>query len=153
MNVVLCDQSGCSRKALYNKEGSGVAGFTLIELMITVAVVAILAAIAIPSYQDQVRKSRRAQVKADLVESGQVLERWRTVKNTYSGTVPGVLAQSPRTGTAQYTIALTAQTSGTYLLTATPTATSGQNNDTCGVLTLNQAGAKTSKGAVNPACF
>ena len=54
-------------------------GFTLIELMIVVAVVAILATIAMPSYQEHVRKSRRAQAKADLVELAQQLERHHTV--------------------------------------------------------------------------
>jgi type IV pilus assembly protein PilE len=130
-----------------------VRGFTLIELMITVAVVAILAAIAIPSYQNQVRKSRRAQAKADLVELAQVMERFRTVNNTYSGTVPGVFDQSPRDGTAQYTIALTDQASGTFTLTATPTSTSGQDRDSCGTLALNQANARTSNGASDPSCF
>ena len=50
-------------------------GFTLIELMIVVAVVAILVAIAYPSYQEQIRKSRRAQAKADLVEYAGLAER------------------------------------------------------------------------------
>ena len=59
------------------------AGFTLIELMIVVAVVAILAAIAVPSYQEQVRKSRRAQAKADIVEYVQMAERFFTVNNTF----------------------------------------------------------------------
>ena len=76
---------------------SAAAGFTLIELMIVVAVVAILAAIAVPSYQEQVRKSRRAQAKADLVEYAQMAERFFTVNNTYVGfTLP--TTQSPREG-------------------------------------------------------
>ncbi len=76
-------------------------GFTLIELMITVAVVAILAAIALPSYQAYVRKANRAQAKADLVELAQMLERRHTVENTYAGmTLP--FSQSPRDGTARY---------------------------------------------------
>ncbi|MCW5566993.1 MAG: prepilin-type N-terminal cleavage/methylation domain-containing protein, partial [Dokdonella sp.] len=48
-----------------------VRGFTLIELMITVAIIAIIVAIAVPSYQDSVRKSRRGQVKADITELAQ----------------------------------------------------------------------------------
>lgn len=81
-------------------------GFTLIELMITVAVVAILAAVAVPTYQDQVRKSRRAQAKADLVEYSQMAERFHTVQNTYQGfALPST--RSPREGaTAWYTLGI-----------------------------------------------
>lgn len=59
------------------------AGFTLMELMIVVAIVGILAAIAYPSYMDSVRKSRRADAKAALSNAVQALERYYTEKNTY----------------------------------------------------------------------
>ncbi len=58
-------------------------GFTLIELMIVVAVIAILAAIAYPSYQDSVRKSRRADAKAALLDLAQFMERNYTTANRY----------------------------------------------------------------------
>ena len=57
-------------------------GFTLIELMIVIAVIAVLTALAYPAYQDQVRKSRRAQAKADLVEYAQGAERYFTANNS-----------------------------------------------------------------------
>jgi type IV pilus assembly protein PilE len=130
-------------------------GFTLIELMIAVMVIGILAAIAYPSYQDQVRKSRRGQAKADLVELGQQLERYHTVQNKYKDwTLP--YSQSPRTGMAQYSIAISNQDINTYTLTATPSSGTKQNKDKCGVLTLNQAGVKgsgTSGATSNPDCF
>ncbi|WP_277874220.1 type IV pilin protein [Luteimonas cucumeris] len=119
-------------------------GFTLIELMVVVAVVAILASIALPSYQDSVRKSRRGQAKADLVELAQLLEREHTVRNSYGNDTTDYdipFNQSPKTGTAHYTIALSNQSANTFTLTATPAGS--QANDTCGNLTLNQAGAKT----------
>lgn len=134
-------------------------GFTLIELMIAVAVIAILAAIAYPSYQDQVRKSRRAQAKADLVEMTQILERYHTVQNTYGtnlASVPGLYAQSPRNGTAQYSIAISNQAANTFTLTATPSTTTKQNKDKCGILTINQANVRGSGSAgttVDPNCF
>ena len=68
-------------------------GFSLIELMIVVAVIAILAAIVYPNYRESVLKSRRGQAKADLVEMAQILERRHTVQNDYSGLRP-VLADS-----------------------------------------------------------
>jgi len=59
-------------------------GFTLIELMITVAVIAVLASIAYPSYTAQVRKSKRAAAKAELVEYAQRAERQHTLNNSYT---------------------------------------------------------------------
>lgn len=116
-------------------------GFTLIELMVTVAIVAILAAIAIPSYQEQVRKSRRGQAKADLVEYAQMAERFHSINNTYVGFAPPT-AVSPRTGVAHYSIVPTNRTARTFTLTATPTS-AAQSADRCGVLTINQAGRRT----------
>lgn len=117
-------------------------GFTLIELMIVVAVVAILAAIAIPSYTEHVRTSRRAQAKADLVELAQIMERHHTVQNTYAGAdLP--YDQSPRDGTSHYTLSLSGNaTASAFTLQAVPTQR-GQEKDKCGTLTLDQAGRKT----------
>lgn len=126
------------------------AGFTLIELMIVVAVIAILAAIAYPSYQEQIRKSRRAQAKADLVELTQVLERFRTVNNTYADAdgTGAFFDTSPRAGgTTHYTLTLGNDTATTFTLTATPQG--AQATDRCGTLTLNQAGVKTEDGSAD----
>ena len=124
------------------------AGFTLIELMIVVAVIAILAAIAYPSYQEQIRKSRRAQAKADLVEYAGLAERFHTANNTYEGfALPSL--QSPREAgsTAHYTLALApAATQAAFTIAATA-ATTSQQADRCGNLSLNQAGVKTESGS------
>ena len=127
--------------------GKAVRGFTLIELMIVVAVVAILAAIAYPSYTDSVLKSRRGQAKADMVEAAQMLERYHSEKNTYVGFVLNP-TQSPKTGDARYTLALNpVPTQGSFTITAT--ALGGQANDRCGNLSIDQAGVKTnSKGTL-----
>ena len=61
----------------------GMRGFTLIEVMITVAIVGILAAIALPSYNSAVLKGRRAQARTDLVSLLQQQERYLTQNNTY----------------------------------------------------------------------
>jgi len=125
-------------------------GFTLIELMVVVAVIAILASIAYPAYQDSIRKSRRAQAKADLVEYAALAERFRTVNNTYltAGTVTFTLpsTKSPRETTAptHYALALSTQTDNTFAITAT--AQGDQARDRCGNLSLDQAGRKTKTG-------
>lgn len=126
-------------------------GFTLIELMIVVAVVAILASIAIPAYQDQVRKGRRADAMAQLLTLSQAYERFYTSNNTYAGfwaTVPVAQRQSPTQGTAFYALT-TNETATTFVITATPLAAGGQDADRCGALSINQAGLRTESGPAN----
>jgi type IV pilus assembly protein PilE len=72
-----------------------IKGFTLIELVIVVAIVAILATIAYPSYQDSVRKSRRADAKGVLMEAAQWMERFYTENNRYDQTRAGVAVALP----------------------------------------------------------
>lgn len=128
-----------------------VTGFTLIELMITVAVIAVLAAVALPSYQRHVLKTHRAMAKADLVEIAQLLERHHTVQNSYDGfSLP--FSQSPRQGSARYAISFDGKaTAGTYTLQAVPET--GQDKDACGTLKLDQAGRKTPNSKTNPECW
>jgi type IV pilus assembly protein PilE len=126
--------------------GSRPGGFTLIELMIVIAVVAILTAIAIPAYGDQVRKARRGQAKADLVELAQILERRHTVNNSYAGALPYTVSPKDPGAAVRYNItpANIAAGAQAFVLTATPTG--DQANDPCGTLTLSNTGAKTRSG-------
>ena len=112
------------------------AGFTLIELMIVVAIVAILAAVAYPAYQDYVRKARRGQAKADMMELTQLAERYKTVNNSYQGfkTADVGLTQSPRDNTIRYALAFNATSPTTFTITAAPQ--DAQAVDTCGTLTI-----------------
>ena len=131
-----------------------IAGFTLIELMITVAVVAILVAIAYPAYQDQVRKARRALAKADLVEYAQLAERFHTVNNTYEGfDLPATQVPREAGATPYYALEFTEQEANAFTIQATPEG--GQASDKCGTLSLNHAGVKGSgDGATqDPDCF
>ncbi|XHI64426.1 hypothetical protein ABZP12_01543 [Xanthomonas euvesicatoria] len=140
-----------SRARAMTRTVAQMRGFTLIELMIVVAVVAILSAIAYPSYTEHVRKSRRAQAKVDLVEYGQLAERFHTVQNTYIGfSLPSTV--SPREGgTAAYSLALSQQTQSGYVITATPGA--AQVADKCGTLSIDQASRKTNSKGLQSDCW
>ena len=126
-------------------------GFTLIELMVVVAIIAILAAIVVPSYNEYVRKSRRAEAARFVGEMQLGLEKWRAENPCYgttpnppcaslSGTYPAAptVASSP-----YYAIAIPVADGATYQITATPRAGSAQAGDRCGVLTLDKNGKPT----------
>ena len=123
-------------KATSSPWGQGAAsGFSLMELMIVVAIVAILGSIAYPSYLNQVAQSRRTDAQAVLIEAAQFMERFYTENNRYDqapgGTavaLPAQLRESPRDGgTKSYDITVQASTASTYTLRATPK--NGQTGD------------------------
>jgi len=117
------------------------SGFTLIELMITVAIIAILGAIAYPTYTDFVERGRRNDAKAVMLEAAQFMERRFTENRSYSGaTLPTSLTQAPREGDAWYAISVNIPSATAYALTAAPK--SGWTPKKCGSLTLNQLGTR-----------
>ena len=119
-------------------------GVTLIELIIAVAVVAILAAIAFPSYQQQMQKTRRADGKAELMETAQQLERCYTRFSRYNDGNCGV-ALPFNSSEGYYVVSATAITASAFTLDATPQG--AQANDTrCGVLRLTSTGLQGSQG-------
>ena len=120
-------------------------GFTLIELMIAVAVIGILAAIAYPAYTEQIRKARRAQTQAALMNISARQQQMLLDTRSYAATVALLNVALPTTVTRAYDITLTvgAAVVPTFTATATPVTLSAQASDTCGVLTINQAGTKT----------
>lgn len=131
-----------------------VRGFTLIELMIVVAVVAILAAIAYPSYQDSVIKTRRSAAQGCLVEMAQFMERFYTTNMRYDQTTAGVaVALANPTCRADmaafYAFSFPAgqPTQTTYTLQAVPQGSQVADNARCGTLTLTQAGTKGRSGS------
>lgn len=127
------------------------SGFTLIELMVTVVVIGILVAIAVPSYQDSVRKGRRGQAKADLVEAAQAMERYYTANNQYSGKALKDIwgsDRSPRDGKQFYTVAFKGTpTAREFTIEAKPLTTTDQATDKCGTMSINQLGQKTAEAS------
>jgi type IV pilus assembly protein PilE len=133
-------------------------GFTLIELMIAVAVVSILATIAVVSYTSQVQKSRRTDARSALLDLAGREEKLFSTANAYSA-LPSDLGYAavgtpwPITvGSGYYQVTVTSPdtvtqggAAGTYLITANPIGTQ-VNDTTCASLSVNQLGSQTSTG-------
>jgi type IV pilus assembly protein PilE len=123
--------------------GERPSGFTLIELMIVLVVIAILTTIAYPSYADYLRKGRRADAKAALLELAQQVERHYTTTNAYTGVTLDVGVRNRVS--AYYTVGFATgfPTTTAYTLQAVPVAGSSQASDSCGTLTITHTGART----------
>jgi len=118
-------------------------GFTLIELMITVAIMAIIAAIAYPSYIDSVRKARRADAQAQMLELASFMERFYTENNRYNkqNNVAQTNVALPTGITSDYyDYALQSVVATSYAIKADPK--SGQSTSSCGTLTITNTGLK-----------
>ena len=137
----------------------GQHGFTLIELMIAVAIIGILMRLAYPAYTASVKKSRRADAKTALLDVAQREERWMATANVYSVSAPELGYNAGTTittaapmnvltgSTAFYQVAVSMPTTTTFTVTATPITGTSQAKDTqCMAFTLDQTGKQTVTG-------
>ena len=146
----MCRERKRPRSVWPGARAVSLAGFTLIEVMIVVAVIAILAAVALPTYQDSVRKARRADAKGALTTVAQLMERRNTERNSYVGATLGTGATDVYPATTEnkhYTLALSNLALGTFTITATPAGK--QSLDPCGAYTLTQDGIRGAALAVD----
>lgn len=131
------------------------------EVMITVAIIGILSAIAVPSYNSYVTNSRRNEAKNSLLELGQFMERHYTANSSYGSVSAGITTSLDESdlpfdsvpkdgGTAYYNVTVTSS-SATYTLTLTPTGV--MTGDVCGDYTLDQTGTHTTASAANTTCW
>ena len=126
-------------------------GFTLIELMVVVAVIGFLAGIAYPSYQSSVRKARRADARSALVTTAQMMERYSTEHGATgystatlgSGSGSTVVAKAT-SDNSYYQISLANLAATTFTLQAAPQGS--QSADGCGTFTLDQNGVRGVSG-------
>jgi type IV pilus assembly protein PilE len=130
-------------------------GFTLVELMITVAIVAILAMIAIPSYTQYVKRANRTDATKTLSLDAQALERCYSQTFSYAA-CPGALAGAGPSIEGQYTVTITipdpAQAAPSFIIKAVPLTPAQAGDTACALFTLNTANlqfAQTSAAAAN----
>jgi len=129
---------------LPRQPGRGAGGFTLAELLVAMAALAILAAIAFPAYFEQVARARRADVEAALLEDAAYLQQYYAAHDAYLGTPPPQLPfdRTPRLGGTAYVIRLAvapADPAG-FLLTATRAGPMAA--DPCGDFTYDHTGRR-----------
>jgi type IV pilus assembly protein PilE len=133
--------------------GSNSKGFTLVELMVTIAIGAMLLAIATPSYLTHVRKSRRTEAKAALLDLASREERYMSTNNAYSNVAAnlGYSALPTTVGNGYYQmtvpapVAVTATAPASFTTTATPVAGKGQDKDlSCASFTVDSTGKQSS---------
>ncbi|AQV94106.1 pilus assembly protein [Cupriavidus necator] len=117
--------------------------FTLIELMITVAIVAILATVAYPSYISSVVKGRRSSAQAALMDVAQRQQQYLLDARAYASSLAGLNVALPPEVSAYYTITITASAGPPPAFTATATPIAGTSQAADVTLTINNAGAKT----------
>lgn len=128
----------------------GSDGFTLLELVVVMAIAAILAAIAIPNYSEYVMRSHRSEAQSFISDVASRQSQFFLDRRSYAGTVAGLNMTPPAEVAARYNVAIAvvAGPPAGFQVSATPIG--AQATDRCGVLTIDQANNRT---AVGPRCW
>lgn len=122
------------------------AGFTLIELVMVVAIVTVLAAIAVPIYSDQARRSARAEVQALITTAATRQTQFLVDRRRYADSMSSLNLSLPTSLSGKYTIAVATADGPPPTFAITATATGNQAKDKCPSLVLDNAGNRTPAG-------
>lgn len=134
-------------------------GFSLIEIMVVVAIIGILAGVAYPSYLNSVRKTNRSDAKVELNNVAQRLQRCFTAYSAYNNANCGVYKQLSEgdaeiiTPEGYYAVTISDASATAYTLTATPIAGSPQVGDKCGAITMTSTGIRGATGGTVEQCW
>lgn len=132
-------------------------GFTLIEVMIVVAIIGLLAVVGLPSYQSYIAKGHRADARGQLLQASQFMQRFYAANDQYeydrasnpvADQMPAALKRSPADGTKLYQLTISAAV-GSYTLTMAPVAGSKMASDECGAFTLTSTGVRGISGSAS----
>ena len=116
------------------------AGFTLIELMIVLAVLSIIVAVGYPSYQEHVKKSRRAEGMGQLLALADRMERGYSDTGTYPTNVSEIYTATTDSGL--YTLSIVSANNVSFIISATPTSVKNQDDDKCTSFSMSSLGDK-----------
>jgi type IV pilus assembly protein PilE len=118
-------------------------GFTLLEVMIVVVIVGILAAIALPSYQSQLRRSARAEAQTLLTDAATRQQQFMVDKRSYAASLAALNLAPPASIVSKFTFPVVASDGPPPTFTLTAQAVGDQTNDKCPTLTIDNAGNRT----------
>lgn len=125
-------------------------GFTLIEVMIAVLIIAVLSAIAYPSYDNHVTNSRRAAAAGCLMERAQFMERFYTTNMSYADAPAPAQCQDLQ---GHYTVSIENLGDMTYTLLATPQGRQASKDTKCGILSLTHQGVRDAADGTADQCW